>query len=250
MVHLIYNLTSNFGLTIVLCVILYNIVMMPAKYFGAKNKKAQAAAQKETKAIQKKYNANALGVSMDDEGVDLSPEIKAMSKDERANAMTEEILAVNKKYGYHMIIGFLPFIITLVFIIAMYSEINAVNTAITEVNPNNFYGLTYSTGGNKYILFGMAATTLLTTLITTLPALIKDHSKPMIISTLVGLAFGLGLEIYFAFKVTVAIAIAITVGMICSTIFGFIFKAIDKKINPTDDVDSSDKQKVDSASKV
>ncbi len=62
--------------------------MMPLKYLSSKNQKAQKLAQAETKQIQKKYNANSLGVSMDDEGVSLSPEVKAMSKDERAEAVS------------------------------------------------------------------------------------------------------------------------------------------------------------------
>ncbi len=218
---------GNFGLTIVLLVVAAQILLIPCKMYAAKNRKAKQACEPEIRRIRKKYNANQLGVSMDDPA-DLDPEVRKMSHDERDEAMANEIDAVYKAHGYHLWTSWIPTVINLVFLIMLWAGIG-------DATPEGFY--TYTTadiGGaantwNVVLLFATPALTLISGCVTLISNIIKNKKaniplKPVVIAGLISLAISLALSIWIATSVSTALAIALVTLSGWSTVSGWIAK--------------------------
>lgn len=228
---------GNFGLTIVLLVVASQILLIPCKMFAAKNRKAKQACEPEIRRIRKKYNANQMGVSMDDPA-DLSPEVRKMSHDERDEAMANEIEAVYKAHGYHLWTSWIPTAINLIFLILLWSSIG-------NATPDGFYTYTsHDIGGNANIwnivlLFATPALTLISGCVTLLCNIAKNKKaniplKPVVIAGLISLAISLALSIWIATSVSTALAIALITLSGWSTVSGWISKLTGKE--PAEDV--------------
>lgn len=223
------NLIGNFGWAIVLAVAVCHLITVPFKLMSKKNSKAKKACEPEIIAIRKKYNANAMGVSMDDPD-DLSPEIKKMSKDERDEAMANEIAATYKKHGYKLWTGWMPGLLTLLFIIFLYGGIRA-------ATPDGFYAETFKDmqAGGDWMAFPnhmmVLGSLLLMSCVSNLYSMIKKlvsckktgaPLSPVLIASLISLAVSLGFSIWIASGVTMATAIAILTLQMLSFIEGII----------------------------
>ena len=233
----INGFVGNFGWTIVLMVVAMQIMLIPCKMFAAKNRKAKQACEPEIRRIRKKYNANQLGVSMDDPN-DLDPEVRKMSHDERDEAMANEIEAVYKANGYHMWTGWIPTVINLIFLLLLWGGIGA-------ATPEGFFTYTMrDIGGaannyNLMLLLATPALTLLSGCVTLISNIIKNKKagiplKPIIIAGLVSLAISMTLSIWIATSVSTALAIALVALSAWSTVTGWIAKLTGKA--PADEV--------------
>lgn len=236
--NLIANLISwinefvgNFGITIVLLVIVSQILMIPCKFFAHKNKQAKQACEPSIRAIRKKYNANQLGVSMDDPA-DIDPSVRKMSHDERDEAMANEIEAVYKEHGYHLWTSWIPSVINIAILILLWGGIN-------EATPQGFFSNTLKNINietdiwNIVLLFGTPVLTLLsglTTLYTNIRKNKKDNIplKPVIIAGLVSLALSLALSIWIASSISTALALALIVLQLWSTAFEWLTSLLSK----------------------
>jgi membrane protein insertase Oxa1/YidC/SpoIIIJ len=140
-----------------------------------------------------------------------------MNKDERDEAMANEISALYKKNGYHLWTGWIPAALTLVFIILLYS-------GIKTFTPDGLYALTFKTrntidlaGASQFVwtvLGVMVGTSLLTPIWNAIISVIKakrqqQSVKNTLIATLISSAIGIGLSVWIASSVTMSTAIAI-----------------------------------------
>lgn len=232
-VEWVNSIIGNYGLTIVALVCLSQILLIPAKMFAKKNRAAKQACEPEIQAIRKKYNANQLGVSMDDPE-DLDPSVRKMSHDERDEAMANEIDAVYKKHGYHMWTAWIPTVINLAFLLLLWN-------GISQATPEGFYSVqmrTINTADPNHIwnivlLAGTPTLSLLSGVISLISNIVKNKKadiplKPVVIAGCVSLAISVGLSIWIATSVSTAIAIALMVLSAWSTIAGWITKFTDK----------------------
>lgn len=219
----INSLVNNPGLSIVISVIICYTVTIPFKIMSIKNQKAQKACQPELEAIRKKYNANAMGISMDNDE-SLAPEIRAMNKDERSEAMANETSALYKKNGYHMWTGWIPAVLTLTFIILLYN-------GIRTFTPDGLYSLTFKTrntidlaNASQFVwtvLGAVIGTSLLTPIWNTITSVVKakrqqQSIKNALIAALISSVLGIGISVWIASSVTMSTAIAISTFYILS----------------------------------
>lgn len=212
------ELIGNFGWTIVLFVCVSQLILIPFKQFAKKNAAAKQACDPEIRDIRTRYNANQLGVSMDD-SPDMPPEIKAMSHDERSEAMANEISAVYKKHGYNFALSWLPTVINLVVLILLWMGIGAANS-----NAGDFYAVTFRTLNQvadidyTWNIIFLAASPALSLLSAVIGGIIKCTAekrknkpiKPILIATLISGVLSTALSVWISTSISTAIAIALT----------------------------------------
>jgi membrane protein insertase Oxa1/YidC/SpoIIIJ len=210
------ELIGNFGFTVIMFVCAAQIILIPFKIFANKNNAAKAACEPEIRKIRKKYNANQLGVSMDD-APHLAPEIKRMSHDERDEAMANEIDAVYKKHGYHLWTAWIPTVINLIFLIALWNGIN-------QATPAGFFSIKFNDIINQasdadytwnWILFlAIPAFSLVSNVVGTLSNVMKSkkdvhQTQSTIVSSAIGIALSMGLSVWIMTSISTSIAIAL-----------------------------------------
>lgn len=208
------ELIGNFGWTVVLSVAVCFAITIPFKHMAAKSKEAKNAAAPDITKIREKYHANAMGVAHEDwPGMD--PSIKAMTYDQRDEAMANEISATYKKYGYKMWTGWIPGFLTIAFVILLYSGIGQ---SITD----DFYRVNFAAvkenfaenAFHAYTLIAMLASTVISQLYTLIKGVVsckvqKLPMKPVLLAWAVSAALSIGLNVWIATSVNTAMAIAI-----------------------------------------
>lgn len=227
------NLVGNFGVAVVISVLICFVLTIPFKVASHKNNKAKLQCDPAIAKIRKKYNANAMGLSMDDEN--LAPEIRKLSRDERADAMAKEIETVYKQHGYKAFTGWIPTAITIAFIILLYQ-------GITAAIPEGAYALRWTDikdslsehSTSTWIFGGMVTYSILQSLINAIITLIKSRKlskKGLLIGAQVfSVALSAGLTIWIASSTTTAIALAILTLSILSTLEQLTTKLITPKV--------------------
>lgn len=219
----INSLVHNPGISIVISVIICYALTIPFKVMSIKNQKAQKACQPELEAIRKKYNANAMGISMDNDDK-LAPEIRKMNKDERDEAMANEISELYKKNGYHLWTGWIPAVLTFVLIILLYN-------GIKTFTPDGLYSLTFKTrntidlvGASQFVwtvLGIMVGASLLTPIWNAIVSAVnakrqQQSIKNALIAALISSVVGIGISVWIASSVTMSTAIAVATFYILS----------------------------------
>ena len=223
------ELIGNFGWTIVLLVIASQILLVPCKMWAHQNQLAKQACEPELQRIRKKYNANQLGVSMD-EARDLDPEVRKMSHDERDEAMANEIDALYKAHGYHLWTAWVPTALNLVFLILLWGGIN-------QAAPEGFFQYKFADiqgDATTWNLICLCATPVLTfasgcvTLIKNIIKSKKDNVplKPIILAGCISLIISVALSVWIATSITTALAIALCTLQLWSLVYGFIEKLV------------------------
>lgn len=132
-VTLFYNLTGNFFAAIIISALLFSLLALPVFILSRKHKQKKRLIDPKIRELRSKYHATTLGVYTDDDE-HLDPEIRAMNKDERAEALAKELSDLYKKEKYHAYVGWIPGIVYLVLTFFLYG---AVSGAIPE---GSFYG--------------------------------------------------------------------------------------------------------------
>ena len=217
LVNFVNSIVNHFGISVIICVVMCQLVTIPFKIMSRKNNRLKVDCQPELEAIRKKYGATKMGLSLDEpEG--LAPEIKRLSRDERDEAMANEISAVYKAHGYSMWTGWIPGFLSIIFIILLYSGIRA-------ACPEGFYKLNFAAiqeAGNLAenipaltVIGTMLGAALLTPVLGLIRGIWKakknnESVKAVIVSCLLSSALTVGLSVWIASSVTLAIAIAIT----------------------------------------
>ncbi|MBQ8806220.1 MAG: YidC/Oxa1 family membrane protein insertase [Bacteroidaceae bacterium] len=231
-INWVNGFVGNFGWTVVILVIASQILLIPCKIFAGKNRKAKQACEPEIRRIRKKYNANQMGVSMDDPP-DLDPAVRKMSHDERDEAMANEIEAVYKAHGYHLWTSWIPTVINLAFILLLWSGIG-------EATPDGFFSYTIKDIGananmwNVVLLFATPVLTLLSGCVTLIGNIVKNKKaniplKPIIIAGLISLVISMAFSIWIATSISTALALALAIMQAWSTIAGWISKLTGKE---------------------
>ena len=130
------DLVNNFGLGVMICVGLAVCALTPFNILKSKHAKKKKKLAPKIKEIQKKYGANALGVSSDTSGIE-DEEIRKLSVDERDEAMRKEISAAYKEEGFRAFVGWIPGFLVILLVIMFYS-------GISKAAPEGFYRTTFS----------------------------------------------------------------------------------------------------------
>lgn len=136
------DLVNNFGLGVMICVGLAVCALTPFNILKAKHAKKKKKLAPQIKEIQKKYGANALGVSSDTSDIE-DEEIRKLSVDERDEAMRKEISAAYKEEGFHAFVGWIPGFLVILLIIMFYS-------GISKAAPEGFYRTTFSSISGEF----------------------------------------------------------------------------------------------------
>ena len=219
------ELIGNFGWTIVLIVLISQILLLPCKIWAHKNQRAKQACEPELQRIRKKYNANQLGVSMDDsESID--PEIQKMSHNERDEAMANEIDALYKEHGYHLWTAWIPTVLNLVFLILLWQGINrAIPNGFFEYTVKDFSG--NATVWNAAFLFATPMLTVISGCVTLVQNILKNKKnniplKPVIIAGAVSLLLSTALSIWIVTSITTALAIALCTLQLWSMLYSLV----------------------------
>lgn len=207
------HLIGNYGIAIVIAVVLYYIVTLPIRTLSQRHKQKKQSCAPELIAIRKKYNANALGVSFED-SPGMSSEVKAMSHEERENSMADEIAEVYKKHGYKMWAGFVFGAISFICIIALY-------IAIRESNPGGIYANTWTTIANQdspTFAYGVFIAALGSVVISNVYATISEairskKSEKGVKSSLIAGLIALLLNVIFMLLVLKTASVAITIAI-------------------------------------
>lgn len=238
LMHWVNGFVGNMGWTIVLFVCFSQILLIPLKIFSHKNNKAKAACEPEIRAIRKKYNANQLGVSMEDSS-ELPANIRNMNHNQRSEAMAKEIDDTYKKYGYNVWLSWLPMVMNLVIVICLWKAINnAANTdfyMITFKDINSVAGVDYT--NNILLLATVPVLSFLSSIIGGISQIIaKRKNKKELVGTIIGVfvscVLTVGLALWITTSVSTAIAIAIATIYACTIIGSIVKKLFYKK--PTD----------------
>lgn len=237
LIHWVNGFVGNMGWTIVLIVCITQLCLVPVKLFARKNNKAKTACTPAVRAIQKKYNANQLGVP----GVDCDdmPEyIRAMNMEERAAKMAQEIDETYKEYGYNLWLSWLPLILNLAVLLGLWMGIK--NASI----DNMFYSTTFKTLNsipemdyslNIMLLISPVIMSCVASIVSAILQVIKQKKqqkpiKAIMISSILSCIISVALSLWIITSISTAIAIALTTLYACSfigTIISSIFKRED-----------------------
>lgn len=211
------TLVGNFGVTIVISVVLLYLITIPFKILSYKNQKAKESCKQAVMFIRQRYNAGKMGVNHSNTP-DMPKEIQKMSYEEREDAMANEIETLYKKHGYHMWTGWIPTILSIIFIIMIYAGIRA-------ASPDGFWRLnlhTMNINGNlsdrqncMVMLAGMICSSLLSPLFSASISIYEakmnhESIKPSLIALGISLILTIGFSMWIAWRVTMAISLAIT----------------------------------------
>lgn len=239
-VRFFYNLTGNFGWTIIICVAIDFLMVLPFKIIQRNNEKKKKKVAPQIGALKQKYHINNLGPYKDDDAT-LDPEIRAMDLGTRQNEMNKEVVALYKEVGYRAFTGWIPTILTLVITILIYFGISAAcpegiySAKFIEIINN---GISTNVFGFVVIILNMA-TSLCVASYAQFGALSKKKKKGIkitrkdVLLALIGVALPVGISIYISFISRVAIISVIFLVQILTFAQGLITNAIERHKNTT-----------------
>lgn len=207
------ELLGNFGLAVVCAVVLCYGLSMPFKMLSERHRNIKKECVPEIQAIRKKYNANAMGVAFED-SANMPDNIKALSHEERENAMFDEISQVYKEHGYKMWVSWIPGVITFALIIILYITIG-------NANPGGIYASTWTTAMDTStkmaiaVFAGAMGSAVATNLYSCVVGVITSKRKGMpikatLVSNFIGTALSIVIMLLVLRAASVAVAIAIT----------------------------------------
>lgn len=207
------ELLGNFGLAVVCAVVLCYGLSMPFKMLSERHRNIKKECVPEIQAIRKKYNANAMGVAFED-SANMPDNIKALSHEERENAMFDEISQVYKEHGYKMWVSWIPGVITFALIIILYITIG-------NANPGGIYASTWVTAMDTStkmaiaVFAGAMGSAVATNLYSCVVGVITSKRKgtpikATLVSNFIGTALNIVIMLLVLRAASVAVAIAIT----------------------------------------
>lgn len=206
------ELLGNFGLAVVCAVVLCSGLSMPFKMLSERHRNIKKECVPEIQAIRKKYNANAMGVAFED-SANMPDNIKALSHEERENAMFDEISQVYKEHGYKMWVSWIPGVITFALIIILYITIG-------NANPGGVYASTWATAMDTStkmaiaVFVGAMGSAVATNLYSCVMGVITSKRKgtpikATLVSNFIGTALNIVIMLLVLRAASVAVAIAI-----------------------------------------
>lgn len=207
------ELLGSYGLAVVFAVVLCYGISIPFKILSERHRNIKKECIPEIQAIRKKYNANAMGVAFED-SANMPNDIKALSHEERENAMFDEISQVYKDHGYKMWVSWIPGVITFTLIIILYITIG-------NANPGGVYASTWTTAMDTStkmaiaVFAGAIGSAVATNLYSCVMGIItsKRKGQPIkttLVSSFIGVALNIVIMLLVLRSASVAIAIAIT----------------------------------------
>lgn len=199
-------------------------MLIPLRIRAGINAKKKKEVEPLIKAIKEKYGINKLGASVDENIKDETGEILKMTSDDREQKAAEEIEATYKEHGYHVWTSWIPTVVEMGLIIALYF-------CITRFCPDGIYktsafktlfsGQTDAKVMIIYIAFVLVE--IFSIVMNMLKTGFKGKSK---YATIIIAAVQIGIGVYIIWTVSPAILTGIVVLRFCSSIYSIIAKRV------------------------
>ena len=230
----IQSLTNNFGITIIICILVDVIAVLPFKILKRKNDKKKALIAPKIKELQNKYHINALGPYKDDDDT-LDPEIRELDLGQRQAEMNKEVSAEYKRVKYHAFIGWIPSLVTIAITIIIYFGVSAAcpegSIYAMRLQDIKNAGLSSNIFGVVIIVAEIVSAVILGIITQVFPLIKKKKEGKKVDGVMIGTAvFGVLFPLGIAIWISTASIIA-TITMICIIQWiGFIEALVHKQI--------------------